>query len=169
MAVGDITPRWGSWTTLTQTALDGLAASSTHVAGWESDAITATGYEDVAVHATIVVESAGLTAGEIKLWIVPKHNATAWPDVFDGTQSAETVVDVPTRDAVCRVGAVARTDTTASQTYYLHCESVKAVCAGNMPETFVVFITQNTGAALETTGDLNQVYWRGSYSNVANA
>jgi hypothetical protein len=99
------------------------------------------------------------------MYAVSQVTDSAWPDVFDGTESAETVADTNVRDAICVLLAATTTDTTASQFYYLTCSSVKAVL-GQVPRRFVVFITQSTGAALESTADPNQVYWQGTYYQV---
>ena len=103
------------------------------------------------------------------MYLVGALNDTTWPDVFDGTESAETVTDTEIRDAICFLAAATVTDTTASRVYYLDCPSAKDVFRGNLPKKFVVFITQSTVAALETTGDPNQVYVTGSYWNIAAA
>lgn len=171
MAAGDVKLAYAAASTLTQTNLDGLASSSTHVAGWESAAIdnSTNLYLDYAVNAVLQVESAGLAAGEIRMYLVAELNDSSWPDVFDGTESAETVTDVNVRDAICKLAASTLTDTTASQFYYLNCPSVAAVFGGSCPRKFVVFITQSTTTTLETTGDPNQVYVRGVYQTVATA
>ena len=147
----------------TVTNLAGLASSSTHVAGWESGAVdnTTNLYLDYRVTAKITVESAGLAAGQIRLYLVGMLDDSTWPDVFDGTESAETVTDTEIRDAICRLGAVTDTDTTASRVYYLEVPSVSAVFNGQMPSKFVVFITQSTSTTLETSGQ--QVTIKGSY------
>lgn len=167
MAAGDVKLAYGSSSNLTVTNLNGLAASSTHVAGWESDAIdnTTNLYEDYRITAKITVESASVTAGEIRIYLVAPLDDSTWPDVFDGTESAETVTDTEVRDAVCKLGAVTVNDTTASRVYYLEVPSVAAVFGGNLPKKFVIFITQATGTTLETSG--NQVTVVGSYHNIA--
>ena len=152
---------------LTVTNLAGLASSATWVAGWESALIDNTSnlYEDYRVTAKITVESASLAAGEIRLYLVGMLDDSTWPDVFDGTESAETVTDTEIRDAICRWGATTATDTTASRVYYLDCPSVRAVFNGLMPAKFVIFITQSTGTTLETSGQ--QVTIKGLYHTVA--
>lgn len=171
MAAGDVKIQYAASSALTQTNLDGLAASSTHLAGWESDAIdnSTNKYTDYIVNAKIQVESAGLSAGEIRLHLVAELEDSSWPDVFDGTESAETVTDTEIYNAICRLGAITATDTTASRVYYLQCPSVAAVFGGTVPRKFVVFITQSTNTTLETTGDPNQVYVKGVYEAVAQS
>ena len=150
---------------LTQTNLDGIASSSTWVAGWESGAIDNSSnlYIDYIINAKIQVESAGLSAGEIRMYLVAELEDSSWPDVFDGTESTETITDTEIRDAICRLAARTVTDTNASRTYYLNCPSAAYVFNGTLPRKFVIFITQSTGTTLETTGDPNQVYVKGVY------
>ena len=155
--------------TLTTTNLDGLASSSTHLGGWESAAIdnSTNLYLDYLISGTIVVESAGLSAGQIRVHIVGEKEDASWPDVFDGTESAETVTDTEIRDAICRLGALLETDTTASRTYHFGPFSVAALFGGICPRKFVVFLTQSTGTTLEATGTPNKVYQKGVYETVA--
>lgn len=171
MAAGDTKIAYGASAALTQTNLDGLASSATHVAGWESGAIDNSSnlYVDYIINAVLRAESAGLSAGEIRVHLVAEQSDSTWPDVFDGTESAETVTDTNVRDAICRVAAVTATDTTASQDYFLNIPSVAAVFGGTCPRKFVVFITQSTGTTLETTGDPNQVYVKGVYYTTAQS
>ena len=171
MAAGDIKLAYGASSALTQTNLDGISSSSTWVAGWESAAIDNSSnlYTDYIINAVLQAESSGLSNGEIRMYLVAEMDDSTWPDVFDGTESTETVTDVNVRDAICRLAASTATDTTASQFYYLQCPSVASVFGGTVPRKFVVFITQSTGTALETTGDPNQVYVKGVYSTVAQS
>lgn len=152
---------------LTVTSLAGLAASSTHLGGWESGAIDNTSdlYTDYRIAAKITVESASLAVGEIRVYLVGPLDDSTWPDVFDGTESAETVTDTEIRDAICRLGAVTATDTTASRVYFLDVPSAAAVFGGNLPKKFVIFIAQSTGTTLETSGQ--QVTVTGSYATVS--
>lgn len=154
---------------LTVTNLNSLPTSSTWVAGWESGAIdnTTNLFLDYRITAKITVASASLSAGEIRMYLVGMLDDSTWPDVFDGTESTETVTDTEMRDAICRIAAVTATDTTNSDIYHLECPSVAAVFGGNLPAKFVVFITHSTGQNLAASG--NQVTIKGSYSTVAQS
>lgn len=165
--MADVKKAYAASSNLTVTNLHSIATSSTWVAGWESGAIdnTTNLYLDYRVTAKIVVAAAGLSAGEIRLYLVGMLDDSTWPDVFDGTESTETVTDSEMRDAICRLGAQTDTDTTANDTYYLDCPSVAAVFNGNMPAKFVIFITHSTGANLAAAG--NQVTIKGSYETIA--
>lgn len=150
----------------TLTALNSLASSSTWVAGWESTAIDNTGnlYADYRVTAKIVAGTT-LTAGELRMYLVGMLDDSTWPDVFDGTASAETVTNVQIRDAICKPAAMTATTNTNSVTYYLDCPSAAAVFNGNLPKKFVIFITHSMVGALASSG--HQVTVVGSYANVA--
>lgn len=165
--MADIKPQYAASSDLTVTNLAGLTQSATWVFGWESALIdnTSNRYADYRVTAKITVESSALTAGEIRMYFVAMLDDTNWPDVFDGTESTETITDTEIRDGICKIGAVEQTDTTASRVYYLDCPSVAYAFQGNMPAKFVVFITQSTGNTLETSGQ--QVTIKGSYATSA--
>lgn len=169
MGAGDIKIAFGASAALTQTNLDGLASSATHLGGWESDAIdnSTNLYPDYIINGKLRAESAGLSAGEIRVHLVAELDDSTWPDVFDGTEGAESVTDTEIRDAICRLAAIITTDTTASRDYFFNIPSVASVFGGVCPRKFVVFITQSTGTTLETTGDPNQVYAKGVYYTVA--
>ena len=171
MAAGDIKIAYAASGSLTQTALDGLASDTNHLAGWESAIIdnSTNLYTDYIINAKFRAESAGLAAGEIRLYLIAELEDSSWPDVFgDGTESAETVTDANVRNAICRLAASTATDTTASQDYFLNVPSVAEVFGGTVPRKFTVFITQSTTTTLETTGDPNQVYTKGVYRTVAS-
>lgn len=166
-ASGDVKLAYAASSSVTVTNLHSLASSSTFVAGWESGEVdnSTNLYVDYIVNAKIVVAASGLSAGEIRLYLVAELEDATWPDVFDGTESTETVTDTEIRDAICRLGAATATDTTASRTYYLNCPSIAAVFGGTVPRKFVVFVTHSTGAALAASG--NAVYTKGVYATVA--
>ncbi len=168
-AAGDVKLAYAASSNLTVTNLNSLASSSTWVAGWESGAIDNTSnlYEDYRLTAKITVASSGLSAGEIRMYVVGPLDDSTWPDVFDGTESTETITDTEMRDAICRLAAATATDTTNSDVYYLDCPSVAAVFNGHLPKKFVVFITHSTGNALAASG--NQVTVTGLYHTVAAA
>lgn len=175
MAAGDLTLVYTASETLTQTNLDGLAASATHVAGWGSGAIDNTTAKNADHKLTVVVqvESTSVTAGEIIVWLIEQLNDSAWPAVLSsgtmGTEGAITFTDTEQRDAVARFAGKAVNDTGASEFYTIPVPSVAAVFDYNMPARYVVIVTQNTGTTLETTGDPNQVYLKRSSFNVAQS
>lgn len=154
---------------LTVTNLNSLATSSTHVSGWESAEIdnTTNRYADYLVSGKITVAAASLSAGEIRIWVVPKLDDSTYPGGFDGTESTETT---PLDDAGGTAGGavlvkVIGTDTTNSQVYYFHQVSVASAFGGICPAKFVLFVTQSTGQNLASSG--NQITTKGIYYQVA--
>jgi hypothetical protein len=166
MATGDVKKVYAASSNQTTTNLQSLASSATWVAGWESGAIdnTSNNYLDYRLTAKIVVGGAP-TAGIIKMFVVALLDDSTWPDVFDGTESVETVTSVEIRNAICFLAAQADTTATASISYHLQCGSVAALFGYYMPSKFVVFITHSTVQALAAAG--NQVTVKGMYENVA--
>lgn len=160
------TTNYGTGTALTQTALDGLVSSTDWTGGWTSDAIdnTTTKAIDYLISGNLQVESTGLTAGTINVFVYSVlDGGTTWPDLFssgtEGSQGAATLHDTNIRNQL-RFGASIATDTTASQNYPILPFSVAALFGGVCPAKFAIFIAQSTVAALETTGDPNQVYYQ---------
>lgn len=132
--------------------LASLAASSTLVAGRESAAVdnSTTRYTDCAVRLRTRTGTSP-TAGVIELWCIPSIDNSTWPDVFDGTDSAETVTS---RDILFNSGrliAITATDTTTGRDYELLCPSMRDVF-GILPQRWVFFVTHSTVAALDSTG-----------------
>jgi len=162
---GDIKSKYGTATAFTQTNLDGIASSSTWVSGWTSGSIdnTSTLALDYLVSGTFQVESAGLSAGAINIYAYSAFNTTpTWPDLFsagtEGTEGTATIHDTEIRDCGFRLVDSIITDTTASRNYPFPATSIAALF-GNVPPFCAVYVGQSTGAALETTGDPNQVYY----------
>lgn len=170
-ATGDVKVAYASSSDQTVTNLHSLAASQTYVGGWESGAIDNTSnlYLDYRVTAKLTVASSNNQAGVLFLFLVGMLDDSTWPDVFDGTESTETVTSAEIRDAICKLGAMTVVTNTAGRVYYLDCPSVAQVFGGNLPKKFVVFITGNatttTTAQLAASG--NQVTIVGRHDNVA--
>jgi hypothetical protein len=173
MAAGDVKKVYAASANQTVTNLHSLASSQTWLGGWESALIdnTTNLYLDYRITAKLTVAAANNQAGELRMYLIGMLDDSTWPDVFDGTESAESFTDTEMRDAIARFAAVSICDNSASDVYYLECPSVAAVFGGAVPSKFVVFITINptttTTAGLAASG--NQVTIKGSYENVAAA
>lgn len=170
MATGDIKKVYAASSNLTVTNLNSLAASSTWMTGWESGAIDNTSdlYLDYKIGIKITVGGSNLQAGQIRVYLVGMLDDSTWPDVFDGTESTESLTDTEMRDAMCKLAAMTETDTGASGVYYMEVSSVAKVFDGNMPKKFVIYITHNAHTstnAIASSG--NQVTIVGSYENIA--
>lgn len=169
--MGTITTEYAASSNLTITNLHSLASSQTWVAGWESGAIdnTSNKYADYLVSAKLTVAASNNQAGEVRIYVVGMLDDSTWPDVFDGTESTETITDTEMRDAICKLGAATAVDSGASDVYYLGPFSVASLFGGVCPAKFVLFITGNatTTTTAQFHASANQVTVKGVYYSVA--
>jgi hypothetical protein len=134
--------------------LASLASSTTFLAGRESTAIdnTVNEYADYHLSGKITTGTAP-TAGRIEVYVVGLQDDATWPDVFDGTDSAETITDVNVKNSICRLAASIVTGTTANQAYPFGPVSVAGLFGTQVcPKKFVVYVAHSTVAALNATG-----------------
>lgn len=147
-----------------------LATSATWVAGVESDFIdnTTNKYLDYLLAGKITVGTTPTINTEIRVYVVALANDSTWPDVFDGTASAETVTSAGVRDGFAKLAAIMAVDaTTSDRSYPFGPVSVASLFGGAMPKKFVVFIVHNTGVNLNSTGGNHVVDVTPVYQTVA--
>ena len=139
--------------------LASLATSSTLVAGRESTAVdnSSTLALDYLLSGKVTTGTSP-AAGAIEVWVVGELDDSTWPDVFDGTDSNETVTSRDILTACGRLCASMVTGTTNDQTYYFSKTSVASLFGGVCPRKFVVFVTQNTTVNLNATGSNQAIY-----------
>lgn len=155
---------------LTFTSLNSLAASSTWVAGAESTAVDNSSnlYLDYLLTGKITAGAANTQAGIIEVWVIPENDDSTWPDVFDGTDSAETVTSRNVLAGCGRLAKVISTDATNSRVYTMHPVSVASLFGGTCPRKFVVFVTHTvhtTTTAIAASGNTFTV--KGVYETIA--
>lgn len=133
--------------------LTGLATDTNLLAGRESTAVdnSTNEYEDFAVGGFIMTGTTPTTAKQIEVHAIGSLTDTpTWPDVFDGTDSAETVSGAGTKAAVCRPIAILATIDTSDKAYHFGPVYI-AQLFGDMPAQFAVFVTHNTAVNLNAT------------------
>lgn len=147
-----------SSTTTGTGGIHSLASSSTWVAGYElfymdfsSTAIDATVEHVIRVGTTPTVNT------EIRVYAFPVGDGgTQFPDVMDGTPSAETWTSAGVRDGVAKLVAVGIVDaTTSDRDYPLAWQPLQFW--SSLPKKIGVFVTHNTGVNLNATSG-NQKY-----------
>jgi hypothetical protein len=91
------------------------------------------------------------------VWAVGSWDDTNWPDVFDGTESAETITSADIKASVCRFVAAMATANTSDRTYHFGPVSLAAAFGGTLPPKFVLFVTHSTGVNLNSTAGNHQI------------
>lgn len=159
---------YGTSTAITN-AIQSLATSSTWLAGYESDVVDNTSnlYLDYTIEGKVTVGTTPTINTEIRIYVVASFDGTTWPDVFDGTTSAETVTSAGVRDGFAKLAAVLLVDATTSDRSYPFSFSVAALFGGVCPAKFVLFTTHNTGVNLNATGGNHVFNQRGVYETIA--
>jgi hypothetical protein len=171
MAAGDVKIAYAASSNLTVTNLASIATSATWIGGWTSAEIdnTTNLYDDYHLSGIIKVASAGLAAGEIRVYLYGHLDDSNYPDVFsagtEGTEGTATIHDVEVRDTAFRLAKVMATNTTASRIYPFGPLSAARLFGGVCPAKFSIFVTQSTTANLESSG--HQVTTKGIYHTVA--
>lgn len=140
--------------------LASLAASSTLLAGRESTAVdngASNKYLDELLAGFYRTGSSNLQAGTIRTAVVGAIDDTpTWPDVFDGTNSTETVSLQAIYDSVCRIASDIATDT-SQRTYPWGPVAVAGFFGGVLPDQWLIFVAHNahtsTNAWSSTEGD----------------
>jgi hypothetical protein len=97
---------------------------------------------------------------------VASWDGTNWPDVFDGTASAETITSASHKNQICRLVAEMATDNTNDRDYHFSGVSIRDLFGGTCPPAFVLFVTHNTAVNLNSTAGNHQIRIQGVYETV---
>lgn len=159
----DLKIKYASPATITIT-LASLATSSTRVAGQESTAIDngTNLYIDALVSGKITTGTSPTVDKQIDIWVYAAHDETpTYPDVFDGTDSAETITSIYVKLGAIRLLATLFVDATSDRTYWLAPTSVASLFGGVMPRRWGLFITHDTAVNLNATGSNHEFKYTG--------
>lgn len=151
------------------TTLASLASSSTFVAGVESSLIdnTTTKYPDFLLSGHVKAGTTPTVLTEARMYVVAIEDDSVWPDVFDGTNSAETVTSAEILDAIAALaGRAVVNSTTTGRVYAFKPVSVASLFGGVCPAKFVVFIAHNMVAALDSTAGSHVFTVKGVYYSI---
>jgi hypothetical protein len=161
-----ILKKYGNKTTITA-AVASLASDTNLLAGIESSVIdnSTDGFDDILLSGKTTTGTSPTTARQIEIWAVAWDGAN-WPDVFDGTTSAETITSSDIKNAICKPVAILATNNTSDRTYHYSGVSARAVFGGELPSKFVLFIVHNTGVNLNSTAGNHEFSYVGIYPQV---
>lgn len=161
-----ILKKYGSKTTITA-AVASLVSDTNLLAGIESSIIdnSTDGFDDILISGKITTGTSPTASRQIEVWAVAWDGAN-WPDVFDGTTSAETITSADIKNAICKPVAILATNNTSDRTYHYSGVSARAVFGGELPSKFVLFIVHNTGVNLNSTAGNHEFSYVGVYPQV---
>ncbi len=158
---GDLLLKYGTPAAYTIT-LASLATNSTLVTGRESTAVdnSSNCYQDYLIGGKITTGTSPTTNTYIGVWAVGiLDDAPVWPDVFDGTDSAETWTSVNVRDNCAKRLASIIVSNTSDVTYYFGPVSLAAAFGGVVPSSHVIFVAHSTAVNLNSTSSNHAIYY----------
>jgi hypothetical protein len=146
-----------------------LANDANHLAGRESSEIdnTTNKYLDYLISGMLTTGTSPVADTEMRVSVVGLMNDTTYPDVFDGTDSAETVSSQGTAAAILKRVATIVVLNTNDKTYWFGPVSVASLFGGVLPKKFSVFVTNGTNVALNATGGNHAIYVTPVYQTIA--
>jgi hypothetical protein len=149
--------------------LASLASDTNLLAGQESSAVdnTVDGRRDYWVSGKVTTGTSPTASRSIQVWAVGSWDGTNWPDVFDGTNSAETISSANHKNAICRFVAEMSTSSSSDITYHFGPVLMSSVFGGDIPPKFVLFITHNTAVNLNATAGNHQIRVQPVYDTVS--
>lgn len=148
--------------------INSLASSAAWTAGFEWFIIDNTTElaEDYFVDLVIRVGTTPTASTEIRVYLAGSYDGTTYPDVFDGLASAETVTSAGVRDSFMKLAGVGVVDSTTSDRDYPIQFNLRSFYDG-LPKKVVVFVTHNTGVALNATAGNQKYAYSPIYRTVA--
>jgi hypothetical protein len=164
--MADLKLSYGTASDVTIT-LASLASDTSLLTGRESTAVdnTSSLVIDYLVSGKITTGTGPTTGRSIEVWAVGSWDGTNWPEVFDGTDSAETTT-AEMKPSICRYIATIATTATADRAYHFGPVSLASAFGGTLPPKFVLFVTHSTGANLNSTAANHQVRLQPVYQTV---
>jgi hypothetical protein len=143
-----------------------LATSADWTAGYEwfiIDNTTDLDF-DYIVQGTVRVGTTPTTATQIRIYAVGSYDGTTWPDTITGSAGARTWTSAGVRDSVAKMAAVLSVDSTNSNRDYFFLFPVSPLFGGTIPKKISIFVTQNTGQNLNSTGSTQKYAYVGGYT-----
>ena len=165
--MADLKLAYGTASDLTIT-LASLASDTNLLTGRESATIdnTANLYLDILISGKITAGTSPTAARSIEVWAVGSWDGTNWPDVFDGTESAETITSADIKASVARYLAAMATANTSDRAYHFGPVSLASAFGGTLPPKVVLFITHSTGQNLNSTAANHQIRLQPVYQTI---
>ena len=149
-----------------------LASDTNLLVGREGPLIdnSVLGYADYHVGGFFQLAASGtLTANRsIELWAVAPISDSLWPSPFAGSDGGRTISLQANKNTICRFVYSTFTTSTNGSIYRFSGASVASAFGGFLPEKFTLFLTQNTGQALDSNASLHAIHIKGVYPQFSN-
>lgn len=149
--------------------INSLATSSTFLAGYEWFVIDNTTELalDYLIQGNVMVGTTPTANTQIRLYCVASYDGSTWPDVFDGTPSAETITSAGVGSGFLVPACFINVDAATSNVAYPFKFTIASLFGGYVPKKVAIFVAHNTAVNLNSTAG-NQTY---SYApqNVTNS
>jgi hypothetical protein len=145
-------------------SLASLASSTTRLGGRESTAVDNTTNVDLdhLLSGKIRVGTSPTASKLIEVWayapISIAGGTPVYPDVLDGTDSDETLTSENVKNSALRLVWSTLTDSTSDRDYFIPPTSIAALF-GELPPYWGIFVTHDTGVALNSTGGNHALHY----------
>ena len=148
--------------------LASLASDTNLLTGRESATVdnSTNLYLDILISGKITAGTSPTASRSIEVWAVGSWDGTNWPDVFDGTESAETITSADIKASVTRYLAAMATANTSDRTYHFGPVSLASAFGGTLPPKVVLFVTHSTGQNLNSTAGNHQIRLQPVYQTI---
>ena len=139
-----------------------LASLATHAGrleGRESTAIdnTTNLHLDYLASGRITTGTTPTVGTTIEVWAVAAFDGTTFPHVFAGTDTVKTITLANIKNNICFLVTSITVTATSNTEYFFSGVSLASVFRGVIPPKFSLFVTQNTGPALNATAGNHQM------------
>lgn len=164
----DVKVAYGSSFAYTIT-LGALGSSSDFTAGRESTAVSNTTnlYLDYLVGGKVKTGTSPTTLKNIRVYAYGSVNDTpTYPDVLDGTDSAETITDTEILAKLPLLDDMP-TDDSSDQDYWFGPRSLASCFGGLVPKNHGLFVSHDTAVNLNATDGNHVINGTGTYATVA--
>lgn len=159
--MADIKTRYPSNSTTALTiSLASLAtnAASTFTSGQESTAVDNTTNQDLdhLLSGKLRTGTTPTAGRSINVYVYAPISLSSgtptYPDVLDGTDSAETITSANVLNGVVRLAWAIVVDATSDRDYFIPPVSIASLFGGVLPTHWGVYVAHDTGVALNATG-----------------
>mgnify|MGYP000928698959 FL=1 len=159
--MADIKTKYPSTSSVALTiSLASLASGSSGVftAGQESTAVDNTSNLDVdhLLSGVIRAGTSPTSSRYINVYVYANISSSSgtptYPDVLDGTDSAETFTSANVMNGIVKLAASLIIDSTSNRDYFFGPVSIASLFGGVLPKFWGVFVAHDTAVALNATG-----------------